>query len=1139
MRCPAWLEGCTLQEAVLAVFFTPLVPHLLAAQRQAAAASLPPSRRHSRRTDGCGSSSGVSAGGGGGEGGGVRGIPWFFHAEVKKRRYGWGGGGANAETSAASYGGEPPPPLGHPPYPPHSTITIPACLAEVVALLESHPFLRVEHGPVLIGARQTTAGGDDSVEGDLGRTDFSLSEGDGLFILVGDIAGTPSVEDIQRSGIVDLVVGWLRGPVTATTSLVAPLPGLWVPPRPTPFPPGAPPSASSITHTHATRMLPVSLYESIGRPAPSHYLQGQQQQGRSGSGSERGGQPASHRGASASGGGGRVALSGGTYLPPLALAAQRCSGEQATPAQPQHKPPATSSTTAAATSTTPTSTSTTTTTTTTTTAAIVSRGRAAMDGEPVGVQSGTPTPIGEGTGPITTDASTAASTDRPLPRGSSLRSSRRSSLTGSGGDGGGDGGGGRNVEGDGYGGEDGCGSLSRRFERGSLFLGGPSRGDRGGPLPQVGGGGGEGGGKGAASTSPLLSPPPRSLAGHVLVITDVQLERLPLFLAPLHRVSDRSVVILSTAGCGGAPPALLRYAERLRRRGAGPRCPQLYYVCGDALSVTDLRRAGVTSAARIVIVSRSGSLDLVSSSSARKDAGLATPGINIAAGGYYYARGSFSSSITTISGHDSVAQRAQMHAHRGLAQGESVAADARGILATVLLESLLAGANPALVASTTTEVLSQASFLLLGPSPAVKLRSGGLQQQGGVRGRQGHRQHQQSLGEKVGRKEGGGGVLPAAASTHYSAVVRHRTVSIPFEWHPAPQPREEAPAWESGNGGEKGGGGGDVGLRHSVTSQHVDGGHLAAAAVDAPAAEETGDRARPVDSAEDREGEVHGGGGGGGSSGGSGGGSSPSPASTLSSGDSPVPSRRRLPIGHDVMDTLRGREMAFRRSMLSIGAGEGGGREQQRQYSSVATHSIGADPTAATAEHALDDTHWRELLGYKWSSRYAAGRLFPLAFVNKLCISGFFNPGIFILAHMMAKGDTLRVAARSLERPSSSSPSAQRPAGPHAAAVIATSTTAAAPQPSGPTVGGGWGQQQHPPPPPPPPGPRSWAALFVHSVMHDRVVPLGLFRDGRAMGAPLPYVHTNPRLGAREREGDMLFVCVRVPPPQGSNGRAV
>jgi hypothetical protein len=56
----------------------------------------------------------------------------------------------------------------------------------------------------------------------------------------------------------------------------------------------------------------------------------------------------------------------------------------------------------------------------------------------------------------------------------------------------------------------------------------------------------------------------------------------------------------------------------------------------------------------------------------------------------------------------------------------------------------------------------------------------------------------------------------------------------------------------------------------------------------------------------------------------------------------------------------------------------------------------------------------------------------------------------------------------------------------------------------------------------------SWPRVFVHLVLHNYVVPLGLFRDRRWLGSALPYVHTNPSLSARCRPGDVAFVVVPV-----------
>lgn len=87
-------------------------------------------------------------------------------------------------------------------------------------------------------------------------------------------------------------------------------------------------------------------------------------------------------------------------------------------------------------------------------------------------------------------------------------------------------------------------------------------------------------------------------------------------------------------------------------------------------------------------------------------------------------------------------------------------------------------------------------------------------------------------------------------------------------------------------------------------------------------------------------------------------------------------------------------------------------------------------------------------------------------------------------------------------------------------------------------------QQTHPSAPLPPayPAPPAacrcpgcpWPSLFVHFVFRHGVVPLGLFRDRRHLGAALPYVHTNPALGRLCREGDVVFVLVPVGRERGA-----
>lgn len=49
------------------------------------------------------------------------------------------------------------------------------------------------------------------------------------------------------------------------------------------------------------------------------------------------------------------------------------------------------------------------------------------------------------------------------------------------------------------------------------------------------------------------------------------------------------------------------------------------------------------------------------------------------------------------------------------------------------------------------------------------------------------------------------------------------------------------------------------------------------------------------------------------------------------------------------------------------------------------------------AAQVAADNLWRWRLGYKWSSRFAAGRFFPSSFINHLCAQAFFNPGLLKL----------------------------------------------------------------------------------------------------------------------------------------------
>lgn len=194
--------------------------------------------------------------------------------------------------------------------------------------------------------------------------------------------------------------------------------------------------------------------------------------------------------------------------------------------------------------------------------------------------------------------------------------------------------------------------------------------------------------------------------------------------------------------------------------------------------------------------------------------------------------------------------------------------------------------------------------------------------------------------------------------------------------------------------------------------------------------------------------------------------------------------------------------------------------------------------------------------GLKWTSRYAAGRLFPTSCVNSLLIQSFYNPSLLRLISMFARGDQLRV--RHVQVPPEllhspdcplhpSYPHLSGPAGDlergggygyghsslhqgggsgHHEHAHAYGQEAAGPAAASSEDGDGEDEEDG--------GASacecsvSYAQLFLHMVLRHRVTPLGLFRDRRWLGAPLPYVHSNPAMNAGVRYGDVVFVVVPV-----------
>lgn len=233
-----------------------------------------------------------------------------------------------------------------------------------------------------------------------------------------------------------------------------------------------------------------------------------------------------------------------------------------------------------------------------------------------------------------------------------------------------------------------------------------------------------------------LGPPPKALAGHIVVIADEprQLDALHLYLRPLHRVSLRPVVILSRVA--HMPHSVLQHNARLVRMGALKGSPNpegyhhrvaqsaetaplrgllsvsppaaeaagtepqstarsaaaVYHVLGDSLSVPDLLRAGVRRASRIVIFGSGGSLGKAACENIFGDALLQATeqasSTEIPAA--TWESGSFAGG-TGVDQRSSLAfSHQQLSGDLRVSQGQSTCgSDTRGILTTVLLESLL------------------------------------------------------------------------------------------------------------------------------------------------------------------------------------------------------------------------------------------------------------------------------------------------------------------------------------------------------------------------------------------------------------------------------------------------------------------
>ena len=505
MKCPHWLEGCSLTEAVLVIFFIPLTDSIIQQQLQQ----------------------------------------------------------QQSTGSAAS--------------------SLPKTLDEAIALMSTQP-LALQYGPVLIGVKHNSSSkGKHAVESNLCSTDFHLSAGDGLFVLVSDMYRLRPSEMVAMSGESALIRRLIRekvqqreqpqqqdvlsrGGAAGAAYTYSP------PPWETGLAARTPSDLDRGQQGVPWWGVRPTHYESIGRQRPSQYYA----QGRALAGALASGAP-----------------SATTTTRRASLGAAASAASSAAPASATEPPP-----------------------------------------QPHGHRMRYPIPFGD---------------DMSLPASGQVRG--------------------------------GAGVVARRQL--------PQHPQ----LPQ---------GPTTSVCVSALPPPPGVLSGHIVVVIDAHLEQLPLFLHPVTRISDRPVVILSSAAV--LPIGVLRYAERLHKRNGRV---QIFLVTGDSLSYNDLNKAGVARAARIMILAGASSTGPVGSLEWKKDEGLGMPG----------PRG-FTAAGKSTDRYEAILNQ---QLSGGLAQGGTLANDARGILTTVLLESLLVHSHPAVIASTTTELTSQSSFLLLGPSPVVPL----------------------------------------------------------------------------------------------------------------------------------------------------------------------------------------------------------------------------------------------------------------------------------------------------------------------------------------------------------------------------------------------------------------------------------
>ena len=67
------------------------------------------------------------------------------------------------------------------------------------------------------------------------------------------------------------------------------------------------------------------------------------------------------------------------------------------------------------------------------------------------------------------------------------------------------------------------------------------------------------------------------------------------------------------------------------------------------------------------------------------------------------------------------------------------------------------------------------------------------------------------------------------------------------------------------------------------------------------------------------------------------------------------------------------------------------------------------DSIGEPAAHPTSDIEHDAEIGFKWSSRYAAGRLFALSSLNSILAQAFYNPDLISLAETFATGRSMRI----------------------------------------------------------------------------------------------------------------------------------